>query len=65
MRHKKLKREWLNYVLIDKTDQKAIIYRFKTKAAEKMGVSVRTLDRNTTYETEKYIFYTIKSEEIH
>jgi hypothetical protein len=64
MRHldktKVLKRA-LKYILIDKINNKASIFRFKTQIAKEINVSNRTLDRNLPYECKNYIVYSVSN----
>ena len=46
----------LKYTLFDKKTNKVVIHRYKTKVSEIIGVSIRTLDREDVYETDRYIF---------
>lgn len=71
MRHNNRKRptekvlkHHLKYVLIEKETNKASIYHYKTKLAEKIGVSTRTIDRNKYYSNDKYQIYPINSLEL-
>ena len=59
-----MKKEYLKYVLLDKDTNKAYIYRFKTHLADKIGVNVRTLDRNMPYKTDKWEVYRVENIEI-
>lgn len=61
---KKLKKEYLKYVLINTDTKKATIYRYKTDLAYFLEVNSRTISRNLTkqgfYTKENYTVYPIK-----
>jgi len=62
MRHKnttKVLKRGLKFAVLDKKTSKISIYRFKTVVADLLNVSVRTLDRNETYENDAYIVYLV------
>ena len=62
MRHKdttKVLKRGLKYAVLDKNTNQITIYRFKTVVATLLNVSVRTLDRNKTYENDAYIVYLV------
>lgn len=62
MRHKdttKVLKRGLKYAVLDKKTNQITIYRFKTVVATLLNVSVRTLDRNKTYENDAYIVYLV------
>jgi len=62
MRHKdttKVLKRGLKFAVLDKKTSKISIYRFKTVVADLLNVSVRTLDRNKTYENDAYIVYLV------
>lgn len=45
----------IKYVVINKSDNKATLFRYKTQIAEHLVVSTRTLDRKMPYETADFI----------
>lgn len=55
----KVKKEHIKYAVLDKTTKEITLYRFKIAVANVLGVSVRTLDRQIQYETDKYIVYKV------
>ena len=61
---KKLKKEYLKYILINTDTKKAVIYRFKTELSYFLDINPRTLNRNIEkqgfYSKENYIVYLIK-----
>ena len=62
MRHKdttKVLKRGLKYAVLNKKTNKVSIYRFKTVVATLLNVSIRTLDRHTTYENDDYMVYLI------
>lgn len=59
MRHKKIKKEYLRYAVLDKTTMKVGIYHYKTQVSNLIGVSTRTLDRAIPYENDKFAVYLI------
>lgn len=60
----RVKTEHIKYVVIDKKTKKATLHRYKIKISDKIGVSVRTLDRNIPYENENYLVFAVESAEI-
>lgn len=60
---KKLKKEYLKYVLIEKETDKAVIYRFKTQLADFLTLNPRTISRNIEskgyYANKNYLIYPI------
>ena len=64
MRHFKTKKilpSVLKYAVVNKETSTITLYRFKTHVSELINVSSRTLDRNKTYETNKYIVYKVSN----
>lgn len=64
MRHKiknKVEKRFLKYAVLNKNTNKIDIYRFKTKVADLLNVSVRTLDRKIPYENDNYIVYLVSN----
>lgn len=55
MRHKKIKKEYVKFIVVEKETKIATVWRFKNQVSDKIGVSVRTLDRKMPYENEKYL----------
>lgn len=53
----KIKSENIKYVVVDKTNNSVTILRFKKQVADLIGVSVKTIYRNQTYENSRYIVY--------
>lgn len=61
MRHKKIKKEYVKYVVVEKETKIAFVFRFKNQVSDKIGVSVRTLDRKMPYENEKYLVMRVEN----
>jgi len=62
MRHKiktKVEKSRLKYAILNKKTNEITIYRFKTKVADLIGVSTRTLDRTIPYENDNYCVYLV------
>lgn len=55
MRSKKVKVENLKYAVLDKENMEISIFRFKNEVANKIKVSIRTLERTFPYENERFI----------
>lgn len=47
-------KKYIKYAVLDKEEGKIYIYHFKKDVADKIGVSVRTLDRNSNYENKGF-----------
>lgn len=64
MRHKdnqKVLKRTLKYAVLDKQNNKITIYRYKTQVATLLNVSTRTLDRQITYQNERYVVYLVSN----
>lgn len=61
MRHKKIKKEYVKFVVVEKETKIATVWRFKNQVSNKIGVSVRTLDRKMPYENEKYLVMRVEN----
>ena len=64
MRHKdnqKVLKRALKYAVLDKQNNKITIYRYKTQVATLLNVSTRTLDRQITYQNERYVVYLVSN----
>lgn len=61
MRHKKIKKEYVKFIVVEKETKIATVWRFKNQVSDKIGVSVRTLDRTMPYENEKYLVMRVQT----
>ena len=61
MRQKKIKKEYVKYVVVEKDTKIASVFRFKNQVSNKIGISTRTLDRNMPYENEKYLVMRVQT----
>ena len=55
MRSKKVKVENLKYAVFDKESKEISVFRFKNAVANKINVSIRTLERSFPYENDRFI----------
>lgn len=61
MRHKKIKKEYVKFIVVEKETKIAFVFRFKNQVSDKIGISVRTLDRTMPYENEKYLVMRVEN----